>query len=150
MILWNQMLAILLGKWKKKECVKLFCWEGRTSGMGSLKNVGDRVCGKNQNIFNNKVAQGNILYEMKSCLENAGKFYRGEKAMRRREEMVVTCCRNSAWSSKSHFKEGNSRGSAPIYLFLALHFSQERKIFPILLLWGAGRSGRVLWNNLCI
>lgn len=69
------------------------------------------------------------MYEMKSCLENAGKIYRGEKAMRRREEMVVTYCRNSAWSSKRHFKE-LTQGEVHLYtFFFALHFSQERA-FP--------------------
>jgi len=108
---------------KKKECVKIVLLRRKDTWHGFSERVGDRTCGKSQKIFNNKVAQGNILYELKSSLENAGKIYRGEKAMRKREDMAVTCCGNSAWSSKSHFREGNSKGSAPIYVFLAQHFS---------------------------
>lgn len=82
---------------------------------------------KNQQIFNNKVAQGNILYEMKSCLENAQKIYRGEKGMRRREEMVVASSRNSAWSSKRHFKEV-TQGEVHLYTFFLLCISLRKEL----------------------
>lgn len=101
----------------------MFCWEGRKDKWhGFSENVGGRTCEKkNQKIFNNKVAQGNILDEMKSGLENVGKFCKGETAMRRRERTVVSW--NSALSSRSHLRKCDPGTSAPIYLFLALHFS---------------------------